>query len=345
MRVLLLHEMSGVHTELKAGLIEIGIDTKIATFGDGWKKYRSDISLGLPSGIANGAINKIHSQIKLLKSLNEFDVVQSIAPIPFFSPLNQQFQAVAANQVDKFFYIAAGSDAIYRKHVRSLPYYPPHDWYENIRAYKNLDRSLRRSSGIIPVCYEYEYCMKKDGRNPQQTTPFPINISKHKSSKLATERKLKIFHPLNRLDPQNDFKGTSIIKCVFDRLSLKYSDVAEFIILGGLPHEEYSKLTDGVDIIVDQLNSMSYGMSAAYGLAKGKVVLSGLEKMTRNVEHYGQCPVINVIPDADDLFEKIEALIIDRSRIRMIGEHSRSYARQFHDHIKVATKFAKLYQS
>ena len=126
MRVLLLHEMSGVHTELKAGLIEIGIDTKIATFGDGWKKYRSDISLGLQSGIANGAINKIHSQIKLLKSLNEFDVVQSIAPIPFFSPLNQQFQAVAANQVDKFFYIAAGSDAIYRKHVKSLPYYPPH---------------------------------------------------------------------------------------------------------------------------------------------------------------------------------------------------------------------------
>jgi hypothetical protein len=86
MRVLLLHEMSGVHTELKSGLIEIGIDTKIGTFGDGWKKYRSDISLGLQSGIANGAINKIHSQMKLLKSLNEFDVVQSISPTPFFSP-------------------------------------------------------------------------------------------------------------------------------------------------------------------------------------------------------------------------------------------------------------------
>jgi len=40
MKVLLLHEMSGVHTELKKGLLAIGVEAQIATFGDGWKSYK-----------------------------------------------------------------------------------------------------------------------------------------------------------------------------------------------------------------------------------------------------------------------------------------------------------------
>jgi hypothetical protein len=343
-KVLLFHEMSGVHTELKKGLLAIGIDARIATFGDGWKSYTTDISLGNLNGLFNGAVSKTIHQARLIQQISSFDVVQSVSPTPFFRPINRAFIDLMADKGCRIFYLAAGSDAIYRKHVRDFPYFPPHDWYENDKEYSRLDYLLRRSSGIIPVCYEYEYCMRKDNRNPHETIPFPVDISAHIPSKLATGVKLKVFHPLNRLDPNNDFKGSRAIKSVFERLSSKYSDAAEFIISGGLPYQEYDRITNEVDIIVDQTNSMSYGMSAAYGLAKGKVVISGLEEATKSIAHYRECPIINVQPDPCDLEQKLEALLINRSRIRELGEKSRSFAEKFHDHKKVAEVFAGIYE-
>lgn len=343
MKVLLLHEMSGVHTELKKGLLKIGVEANIATFGDGWKKFSTDISLGSLEGFMGGAWSKASRQIALINKMRKFDIIQTISPLPFFRPINHFLQRLVFGHVEKVIYVAAGSDAIYRKHVRELPYYPPHEWFEDESEYKNLEKMLRYCSTIIPVCYEYAYCMKSEHKNATEVIPFPVDIAQHKVRKLGTARKLRIFHPLNRDDLRYDFKGTNLIKATFNRLADKYSDVAEFIAAGGLPHYEYDKLTDGVDIIVDQLHSMSYGMSAAYGMAKGKVVLSGLEEMTKVVEHYRHCPVINVRPDAEDLFLQIEALILDRERVRTLGEMSREFAASFHDHVKVASRFAEAY--
>ena len=185
--------------------------------------------------------------------------------------------------------------------------------------------------------------MKRDGRNPHKVIPFPIDVLNHTQSKLAQNRRIRIFHPLNRLNPRNDFKGSKMIKDVFDRLSSKFHDVAEFIIAGGLPHQEYDELTNSVDIIVDQTNGMSYGMSAALGLAKGKVVLSGNENITKVYNHYQDCPVINITPDPKYLERQLEELLLNRSSIRELGEKSRLFAEQHHDHKKVARKYLEAY--
>jgi len=343
MKVLLLHEMSGVHSELKKGLIAIGVEAKIATFGDGWKRYETDISLGNLNGFARGAISKINCQLQLMRHINDFDVIQCISPTPFFRPLNRLLINQMQQSDASLFYVAAGSDAVYRKHVRNLPYYPPHDWYENEREYSALKNLLKKARAIIPVCYEYEFCMKRDGRDPHKIIPFPINVSNQTPSKLVKNRRIRVFHPLNRPNPNNDFKGSKNIKDVFDRLSSRFHDTAEFIVAGGLPHQEYDELTNSVDIIVDQTNSMSYGMSAAYGLAKGKVVLSGLENVAKTHNHYKDCPVINITPDPKDLERKLEGLLLNRSLIRELGEKSRLFAEQHHDHKKVAHEYLKTY--
>jgi glycosyltransferase involved in cell wall biosynthesis len=343
MKVLLLHEMSGVHTELKKGLTAIGVEAKIATFGDGWKQYGTDIALGNLNGFARGSISKTICQLRLVRHLSNFDVIQCISPTPFFRPLNRILVDQMQQSGADLFYIAAGSDAVYRKHVRDLPYYPPHDWYENERQYSDLDYLLKQTRAIIPVCYEYEFCMKRDGRNPHKVIPFPIDVLNHTQSKLAQNQRIRIFHPLNRLNPRNDFKGSKMIKDVFDRLSSKFHDVAEFIIAGGLPHQEYDELTNSVDIIVDQTNGMSYGMSAALGLAKGKVVLSGNENITKVYNHYQDCPVINITPDPKYLERQLEELLLNRSSIRELGEKSRLFAEEHHDHKKVARKYLEAY--
>lgn len=343
MRVLLLHEMSGVHTELRQGLRSLGVDARIATFGDGFKQYRSDLDLGPAGGGLAASMGKLVRQLAGARSFRAFDVIQTISPNPFFRPIAATLENYVFADKTKCFYVAAGSDAIYRRHVRALKYHPPHDWFEDENAYQRLQRVLAGFAGLVPVCWEYRYAMQCAGMPVADVQPFPVDLARHGSRGMRKTGKLKFFHPLNRSDLRYDFKGTKLITEAFGRLRGKYSDHAEFISTGGLDHVSYNELTEEMDVIVDQAYSYSYGMSAAYGLAKGKVVLSGLETEARAHGFYRDCPVINIQPSVDDIVEKIEWLISDRARAVALGEQSRAFAEQHHDHVKVAQNFLHMY--
>ena len=324
MKILLLHEMSGVHTELKDGLAKLGVKADIATYGDGWKKYKSDIHLGTIQPNIKSHIERLWRQSLLTKRLKSYSVIQLISPNPFYRPISPFLENIVFNGDRKLIYIAAGSDAIYRQHVKQLKYFPPHNWQES-HNYHKLDSMLRSFNHVVPVCWEYEYCMQSAGIKTEPLMPFPIDLTRFTPKKLATGQKIIIFHPLNRTDLRYDFKGTLIIQKAFETLRQKHGDIAEFICAGGMPHSEYERLTESVDIIVDQAYSYSYGMSAAYGLANGKVVLSGMEEQAKSL-HYAESPVINIKPEVDDIVTKIDELLTDRKKIQLIGEQSRAFA-------------------
>ena len=344
MKVLLFQEMSGVHTELKKALMNIGIEAHIATHGDGFKRYSSDIQLGSISGSLGSHFDRIKSQFSLARKFDNYDVIQTISPNPFYRPASIFLDKILFNADCKKVYVAAGSDAIYREHVRELGYYPPHDWFHNSKRYNHLKRHLNNFDHIVPVCWEYKYSMEQAGFSPEPVIPFPIDLEKFKPSSRNGRRKIRFFHPLNRSNLKYDFKGTLIIQKAFKILEERYSDVAEFICKGNMTHKEYDVFTDSVDVIVDQLYSYSYGMSAALGLAKGKVVFSGLEVDT-HVDHFKECPVINTKPDVFDLISKIEMLILRDISLIDIQHESRNFAEKNHCAIKVASSFIKLYQT
>ena len=86
-------------------------------------------------------------------------------------------------------------------------------------------------------------------------------------------------------------------------------------------------------------------MSAAYGLAQGKVVLSGLEDPASSYGHYVDCPVVNLRPDVEQIVSVLEDLILDRPRVRRIGEASRVFAERHHDHLRVGQQFIDIYSA
>ncbi|KLJ00733.1 hypothetical protein WQ56_08020 [Luteimonas sp. FCS-9] len=98
-----------------------------------------------------------------------------------------------------------------------------------------------------------------------------------------------------------------------------------------------------MDIIVDQAYSYSYGMSAAYALAKGKIVLSGMESEARANGIYCDCPVINIRPNVQDIADKIASVIESRSKLGILSDASRDFAERFHDHKEVARQYAEIY--
>lgn len=337
MKVLLLHEMSGVHTELKNGLSKIGVQADIATHGDGFKRFKSDIDLGSIDGSLTSHLQRVKNQVLLAKTFGKYDVVQSISPEPFYTPISRILDQILAKSNCKKVYIAAGSDAIYRHNVRSLDYYPPHDWFEDHKMYRSVKNRIKTYDTIVPVCWEYKYSMEQSGFSPKPVLPFPIDLEKHKPIPIKGKRKIVFFHPLNRNNLNYDFKGTLIIQKAFKILENRYSHIAEFICKGNMSYSEYDEFTNNVDVIVDQLYSYSYGMSAALGMAKGKIVISGLEpKAISNVPHFASCPVINAKPSVDSVIEKIEVILENLNLVDDLKSQSRLFAEQYHCSIKVA---------
>lgn len=344
MKVLLLHEMSGVHTELRAGLRTLGVDAQIATFGDGFKRYPTDISLGIVGSGPRGVASKVIKQLQLASNARKYDVIQTISPNPFFSPMSSLLESLVLGGRSRIVYVAAGSDAIYRKYVRGLNYHPPHDWYANATELSRLHRLLGRVDDIVPVCWEYMEFIRQEGIQTRDVMPFPIDISKQRYTGIRRTGKLKVFHPLNRTNLNFDFKGTLLIQEAFDRLSKTHGHLAEFICAGGMDHASYDAMTDEIDVLVDQAYSYSYGMSAAYGMAKGKVVLSGMERETRQHAFYRECPVLNLPPSVDGIILSVSKIIEDRNRAISIGEMSRQFAEDWHGHLKVASKYLNIYE-
>lgn len=344
MKVLLLHEMSGVHTELKRGLRALGVDARIATFGDGFKRYGTDLDLGQAGAGLRAAASRAWRQVLQAPAFRGFDVLQTISPDPFFRPVSAALERYVFDGPGRLVYVAAGSDAIYRRHVCSLEYRPPHRWFDDPPRYRRLQRRLQRFDQVVPVCWEYMHAMREAGIAATDVVPFPIDLSRHPVRPPARSGKLKVFHPLNRSNLDYDFKGTRLIREAFDRLERRHGDMADFLCAGGMDHAAYDALTNDVDVIVDQAYSYSYGMSAAYGMAKGKVVLSGLEGAARAHGFYRDCPVVNLLPDVDAIERAIEALILDRAATTARGEASRAFAERHHDHLRVAATYLAIYE-
>ena len=76
-------------------------------------------------------------------------------------------------------------------------------------------------------------------------------------------------------------------------------------------------------------------MNALIALTKGKVVLSGNEKETEELLEE-KSPVINIKPDVEDIFNKLENLVLNPNEISALGQRSYDFVKEVHDNVKVS---------
>lgn len=348
MKILLLGEFSALHKNLKEGLQEIGHEVVIASTGDGWKCIESDIDFNskLP-----GALGKIARSISPLLKINQlanFDVVQYIFPdvIKPILGLNYRFFEYLNKYNKSIFLLAAGDDAFFWQKGRKKLKYGPFDDYLKydacaVNSYWESESSMTwnkylvdRVKGVIPVMYEYEESYRGQ-KNLKPVIPLPVNISKIEYVPNKILSKMVVFHGLNRYG----FKGTRHIEKAFDILRKKYPEDLELIIDGEMPLNDYLKLMQRTNIVIDQTYSHSCGMNAIYALAMGKVVLGGAEPESLKALGVNDTPVINILPDPSDIVKKVECLLEQRNRIEEIGYKSRMFAENVHGHLKIARQY------
>ena len=360
MKILLFGEFSGFMNSLKSGLTQLGQDVFLASNGDGFKNFPSDFRWDIGNKIPNPfrlflVLINVYLHRHLLRG---YDVVLFISPNlfgkrPIFNrPIynyilknntlvylvgaglyNTSFKYWYDRKDSKYF----GYTSAYIKECKSKREMSNYFNKAGIQWEKEL---LLHITGIIPIWYEYAEPyrnypnLKKAIRTPVDLEKFEYKPNEVKDGKVV------FFHGLSR-----PCKGGKFILAAFDRLRDKHKDDAEFIAAGGLPFDEYMKIIDRTNVIVDDANSYSFCMNAFFSMLKGKVVMGGAEPEGNTELEYEDVPVINICANVDQICKAIENLIDRKNDIKELGLKSRKFVEKYHNSVDVAKTYISQFES
>lgn len=353
MKILLLGEYSGIHKNLKEGLIELGHECEVASAGDNWKKISTDINLHPKF---SGLIGKAEYRMNfwsLLKGIEKYDVVHLVNPFAIpWKLFPAKYFVKKISEVTNLYLSAAGDDAYFWRFGKNkLPYGPFNDvlkydekstsyFMESDQSFEHNNNIIEHCRGIIPIMYEYEKSYEGHSK-VLKTIPIAINVKSVEYSPNRVNNKIIIFHGLNKYG----FKGTQFVEKAFNYLKPKYSNELDLRIEGKLPFNQYVKLVSNTNIVIDQVNSHSNGVNALISLAMGKIVLGGGEQIALQSLNQKSTPVFNITPNDSSIIDTIEHLIEIKKEFESLGWAGRKFIEENHNHVKVAEQYIEVWKS
>lgn len=342
-KILLLGDFSSFHYNLRCELKDKGYNVNVASSGDGWKKIPCDIRLSYGrKGLLNKVLNQILPLLIIFRLIG-YDKVQLIHTkiLPNYY-LNKLFISLIFLLNKDVYLVACGSDSRYLLQCkRKILKYSPYDSLEehSLIEKKWIDfhnKVVKKVKAIIPVLYEYYLPYQNE---PNITEVIPLLAPKSKNT-FKFNNKIIFFHGLIR----EDFKGSKYIRRAFEKLEKEYSDEAEFIIDGHMPINEYLAIIDKTHVIVDQCRSYGYGINGVIALSKGKILMSGAEPESNDKLSSSECPVINIVPNEKDIYEKIKVLIENRDNLEKLSNNSFEYFINVHNPELIYKKYISVWK-
>lgn len=385
MKVLLLGDYSNVHATLAEGLRALGHTVVVASDGDGWKDYPRDIDLKRPGRVGQRTFRQrlldaaylVRLRWLFATRLRGFDVVQLINPVflplraeriwPYYEQLRRHNRQVfmAAYGMDHY-WVKAGldcktfrySDFNVGSNVRAdLPENPIfiRDWLNGPKG--TLNQRIAFDCDGIPAGL-FEYWASYNRHLPQEHQhklcyiPFPIQVEEHpvRESEAAVPERVNFFIGIQRT--RSAYKGTDIMLSALRRLQTRYPDHVVVTRVESVPFEEYKRLMNSSDVILDQLYSYTPAMNALQAMSQGLVVVGGAEPEYYELQERGASsaetplrPIINVQPNEDDVYRQLCWLVEHRDVLPRLKQESRAFVRRYHDHIHVAEQYVQFWTS
>lgn len=359
MKILLLGEYSNLHWTLAEGLRSLGHEVTVASDGDGFKNNRRDIDLTRKSsGIIDTfkAVSNIYSHLDNLKG---YDVVQLINPC--FTTLNTQINdylySFLKKNNDKVFLGAFGDDAYWLKACLDKEKFRYSEFYVNGKENDFTNNSYLKElwsegtprerlntkiadtcDGIIACLYEYYVSYKDYYDKKLSYIPLPINLDRIGKTEIGKNDKVNFFIGINK--PRTQIKGTDRLYDTLVKVGKKYEQDITITKIESVSYSEYLEYIKDADVVLDQLYSYSPAMNGLLTLAMGKVLVSGAEpEMYDLLNESENRPIVNVIPSEEDIFNKLENIILNREALPHISNRSREFVENYHDYIKIARQY------
>ena len=361
MKILIIGEFSSFARHLKNGFMGLGHDVTIIMKPDSFKKFKSDKNdvlygynlplLGHPVK-GSARLLTLYWSFRIWLKLRTYhkDAPDLIFVInSCFLSLDTLHSGVSIRFVEK--QLTRGSKLIMSEcGVTPADYYNNTDfWVKKGHQVKFEDRKysflLEKSHAIIPTCYTYYDNLMKYANYYRYDTgrvchaiPLPITINKNCKIISCVNRRVVIFHGIIR--PEE--KGTPYILEAMKRLQEEMPERVECVCRGGIPYDEYIKLFDRVDILVDQTYGNGWGMNAMIGAMNGKCVLAPCGK--ENSENMGiqNIPFVQIGPDSTQIYNVLKELVLNPERIDAIKLASRQFAEEYCDSKIIAKRYLEL---
>lgn len=366
MKILLVGEYSNVHWTLAEGLRSLGHNVCVVSNGDFWKNYHRDISLVRSNYSMMGGLKYMAQVYMTLPRMRNYDVVQLINPMFLELKAERMFPIYdyLRRNNKKMFMGAFGMDAYWVKYATAKPYkfrysdfnigdrdiindYTAEqisDWSDTPKA--KLNRMIANDcDGIIAGMFEYYVSYVDEYRDKLAYIPFPVEAEPQNACHVYDgKRKIRFFIGIQR--SRSVYKGTDVMLRALERLYANYPNECEILRAENVPFEQYSKMVNDCDILLDQLYGYSPGMNALLASAKGKIVVGGAEEEYYNLlnEHELR-PMVNVVPDEEDVYRKMEKLILCKNSIAEMQRNSLKLIERHHSPQKTALQYLDFWES
>lgn len=376
MKILLIGEYSNLHNSLKKGLIDLGHEVTLVSFGDGFKDFSSDIrlsrkkfsnSLSFIKTVFNLVFKYPYSfYVKSLKlqrvsdKLKGYDVVQLINEHAIGGlPTIEKIQLKRIKKTNgALFLLSCGDDFI------NISYYMTSDEIKYSimtpllkdkklnskysyslkylsKPFQKLSKQIHNiSNGIIASDLDYHLPLKN---NPKYLgmIPNPVVLDKRIAKKKSNSN-LRILLGINSSSYIK--KGVRYFEDALSQIEEKYPEV-DIQITKNLPFEKYLDQLNQCDIFLDQVFAYDQGYNALEAMALGKVVFTGAED--EFLSHYDleeDEVAINALPDVNYLVEKLSKLIGNPKKIIDIGKNAKAFIEKHHEATAIAKKYVDTWQ-
>lgn len=363
MKILLLGEYSNLHWTLAQGLRALGHRVTVASNGDRFKNYKRDIDLSRKSDNIIDTIKYGYLLSKNFTQFKGFDVVQIINPL--FLDLKPGKNLSAFHFLKKHngrvFMGAFGNDAYWLKACldkqtfRYSEFDRPNQqdyldsskeiikvWTDKDKV--NVNREIaEKSDGIIACLYEYFVSYKPEFGEKLAYIAAPVNTTEIAFKQRGKDpSKIRFFIGIQK--HRNEIKGTDVLYKCLQEIHSKYPHQCTIHKAESLPYDQYIALRSESDVLLDQLYSYTPGMNALTAMAQGLVVAGGGEpEMYDLLNEKDNRPIVNLLPDEQDVFDKLENLISDREQIAQLSINSRVFVEKNHDYRQIAQQYLNVW--
>ncbi len=377
MKILLIGEYSRLHNSLKEGLQALDHEVTLISTGDHFKQFPSDILLkrkfdtGISKKIKVGlykifgiditSIFLKNQFLNLKEEIHGFDVVQLINESPFAMEPKYEKEIISYLKKNnkKLFLLSCGADYTsvnyaFEKKLRYSIFTPlfdgkvtEKDFAHPLKFLKPEFKKLHQfifeeMDGVLASDMDYDIPLEGH-KKYLGLMPNPINTEKLKFSPFSIPDRVVIFHGINRVNYYK--KGNDYFEAALKRIQEKYSSKVEVITVENIPYAEYIEKYNSAHIMLDQVFSYDQGYNALEAMAKGKVVFTGAE--TEFLARYNLIAdkvCINALPDVEDLFLKLEDLILNPEKLIAISQNARKFIEKEHDYVSIAAKYLGVWE-
>jgi hypothetical protein len=154
--------------------------------------------------------------------------------------------------------------------------------------------------------------------------PLVVDLSAWATEDLPFRReRIRVLHVPSRRQPP--IKGTGFVDPVLNQLTRE--GLVEYVSPLNIPHEHMPKLVKSVDIVIDQILSGSYGVTAVEAMAAGRLVIGHLGPTFRHHVD-ADIPILDVAPE--QLEETLRTIVREPAAYVEFAGRGPRYAHRFH---------------